>query len=177
LRPSEFLPYKEELFNFKLTDETNIDLAFGYNVDTKKELDKKINNLDFALTNLNIMQNKHSTVYLKALKIRDLNLNYPENSLDIQAFTLEQLNTKIIKDKKEVINLTKLVNIEEEKASKEEETNAQTETSKPWKVNLANINIDNSKVLFDDQKALLSTMIKDISLQGKSLKVNNKDIT
>ncbi|RXJ76013.1 hypothetical protein CRV03_11040 [Arcobacter sp. F155] len=178
LRPSEFLPYKEELFNFKLTDETNIDLAFGYNVDTKKELDIKINNLDFALTNLNIMQNKHSTVYLKALKIQDLNLNYPENNLDIQAFTLEQLNTKIIKDKKEVINLTKLVNIEEEKTSKKtEETKVQTETSKPWKVNLANININNTKVLFDDQKALLSTMIKDINLQGKSLKVNNKDIT
>ncbi|NVJ52707.1 MAG: DUF748 domain-containing protein [Campylobacteraceae bacterium] len=178
LRPSELLPYKEELFNFKLTDETNIDLDFGYNVDTKKELDIKVNNLNFALSNLNIMQNKHSTVYLKSLKIDDLNLSYPENNLNIQAFTLDQLNTKIIKDEKEVINLTKLVNLDEEKVvEKEEKTKAEEKASKPWKVNLNKIYVDNTKVSFDDKKALFSTILKDINLQGKSLKVKNKDIT
>ncbi|RXJ90803.1 hypothetical protein CRV01_06550 [Arcobacter sp. CECT 8983] len=177
LRPNEFLPYKEELFNFKLTDETNINLDFGYNVDTKKELEVKVNNLNLALTNLNIMQNKHSTVYLKALKIDDLNLNYPKNSVDIKTFTLDQLNTKIIKDEEETINLTKLVNIEEEKDTKKEETKTQNETSKPWKINLTNTNIDNTKISFDDKKTLFSTIIKDINLKGKNLKVNNKDIT
>lgn len=176
LRPNEFLAYKDELFNFQLTNETNIDLNFGYKVDTKKELDIKVEKLNFKLSNLNILQDAHSVLYLKSLDIEDLNLFYPQNEIKINQFGLENLNGKIINSKEETINLTKLVNLPKEQEKKEVQQNSKQEETN-WKILLANFKIANSKLSFKDEKNSFATLAEGVNLNAKNLKIVNQDIS
>ena len=175
LHPSEFMPYKDNLFNFKLTDETSVDLNFGYKVNTKDSLSINIDNLNFDLNNLNILQNANSVVYLKNLSLEDLNLAYPQNKVSIESFNINDFNTKIIKDKKEIINLSRLINIPESKETEQSSTKKQDATM-PWEVTLNNFNLTNSKFYFEDKKALLKTSAKDINIQGKNLSLIDTNI-
>lgn len=205
-KPTDFLAYKKDILNFELQEESHIDLKFGYKVDTTKKLKISVDNLEFDLKNLDIKQNDNSILSLKHLVVEELNLKYPENSVDINTIRINKLKTKVIIDKNETLNFTTLIKEEkneedvssentlktEEKqeidinnvevtevANNEESKLQETQTTQenPWKVNLKKLNLVDSNVNFQDLKNLLLVDIKNINLDMSTFKLNGKDFT
>ncbi|PLY05762.1 MAG: hypothetical protein C0625_11840 [Arcobacter sp.] len=190
-KPKEFLVYKEELLNFDLSDKTYLNLKFGFKVDTKKDLKVEINEANLDIKNLDIKQNNNSILSLKQLALDDLNLNYPENIIKINSLYFNELNSQIINNKNNILNLTNLINIEKEvpiekrtannieKTVESENINKkqiQEENSKkdstPWKVSLKELNVKNSNINFQDLANSLS-MNTNINLSASNF--NSKD--
>lgn len=108
-KPKEFLTYKKEILNFDLDENTYLNLQFGYKVNAKEELKIELNNANLDLKNLNLKQNNNSILSLKHLAIDDLNLNYPKNVININSIYFDSLNSKIIKNKNNQLNLANLI--------------------------------------------------------------------
>ena len=120
-KPNDFLTYKKDILNFDLSKDTYLDMQFGYQVDASKELKLEINNAHLNLKNLDIKQNDDSILSLMHLDIENLNLSYPENTVNIDSVFLDKLNSKVINDKNNNINFTTLIKSDEKVVEEVEE--------------------------------------------------------
>jgi hypothetical protein len=118
-KPKDFLTYKKDILNFDLNDDAYLNLQFGYKIDTSKSLNIELNNAHLNLRNLDIKQNEESILSLKHLDIENLNLNYPQNLVNIDTILLDNLNTKIINDKNNQLNLANLIKSDEKNTNTE----------------------------------------------------------
>ncbi|RXK14532.1 hypothetical protein CP965_03530 [Halarcobacter mediterraneus] len=168
LKPGEYLAYKAELFNFDSPKKSTIDLDFGYILDYKDSLTIDINNLNFDLKDLELIQEKNTLLSLKALNLNNLNLKYPQNNVLVENFTLNKLDTNITVDKEEKINLNKLFNLPKEE-TKTEEKSKKEENSKPWNIKVSNFNLIKSKLTYFDENAMLNLLGENIDLSLKDL--------
>ncbi len=168
LKPSEYLAYKAELFNFDSPKKSNIDLDFGYLIDYKDSLTVDINNLNFDLKDLELIQEKNTLLSLKTLNLNNLNLKYPQNNVLVENFTLNKLDTNITVDKEEKINLNRLFNLPKEE-TKTEEKSKKEENSKPWNIKISNFNLNKSKLTYFDENAMLNLLGENIDLSLEDL--------
>ncbi len=169
-KPSDYLDYKKELFNFEISKKTYANLEFGYQVDDEKELRFQIDNGDFNLNKLDIKQNNNSLLSLKHLNIDEINLHYPQNIISASKIELNTLNSILEKDKLGVLNYSKLVNIDDKTSKKEEETN---EKEKNWNLNLDEFKLVNSNIIFNDLENELKANAKQVNIQ--IFKILNKE--
>lgn len=129
-KPNDFLTYKKDMLNFDLSEETYLDMQFGYKVDASKELKIEINNAHLNLKNLDIKQNNDSILSLEHLDIENVNVNYPENIVNIDSIFLDKLNVKAINDKNNNINFTTLVKSNEKEEIVVQVNEVKEETTK-----------------------------------------------
>lgn len=206
-KPKDFLTYKKDILNFDLNDDAYLNLQFGYKVDTSKSLNIELNNAHLNLRNLDIKQNKESILSLKHLDIENLNLSYPKNLVKIDTILLDKLNTKVINDKKNQLNVANLVKSDEkeintenkqeqlekedENTQKVDETNKEVSkeivtskkdtigqnTSNPWKVTLKEFNIKDSNISFNDLANSLFIDTNNINLDLSNFNLNGNDFS
>ncbi len=199
-RPNHFLTYKKEMLNFDLSNDTYLNLKFGYQVDATDKLKIAVDKTYLDLNNLDLKQNENSILSLKNFSIENLNLNYPENIVTIDSIFLNDLNTKAIVDKNGTLNFTNLIkNVEPKKDLKEmeeEKTNIEVQNStkevkepkivqqntpssnqNPWKVILKKFNVENSNVSFNDLSNTLFLNTKNINIDMSNFKLNGNDFT
>jgi hypothetical protein len=171
LKPKEFLDYKDDMLNFDLNKDSFINLSFGYKVNMIKDLKIEIDHANLALNNLNIKKENKKLLDLKSLNIDDLNLDYPQNIVNISSITFNKISSNIKSDKNGNLNLNDLVKNQEQ--SKEENK----EETKPWQVKLKEFNIKNSDLTFNDLKNSLNVSSKDIDLKLEDFKLKDEKIT
>lgn len=200
-KPYDFLTYKKDILNFDLSKETYLNMQFGYNVDASKELKIGINDAHLNLKNLDIKQNDVSILSLKHLDIENLNMNYPENTVNIESIFLNQLNAKAINDKNNNINFSTLIKSDtvttETKENEKQEVIPETITKekdeevvekvsiqedtpsdeKMWKVAVNKLNIKDSNISFNDLANALFVDTKNINIDLSNFKLNGKDFS
>ncbi|WP_320033797.1 DUF748 domain-containing protein [Halarcobacter sp.] len=166
LKPTQFLAYKPNLLNFKISDNANINLKFGYKINAKEDLNLEIDNAIFNLDNLNITKDNNNLISLKNLNLDNLNFNYPQNILDINTINLNNLNSNIKINKDGNINFDKLVNTFES----EDEVNKKTnENSKPFSISLKKFSIKDSDITYSDLKNSLNLTTNNIDFELDNL--------
>lgn len=200
-KPNDFLTYKKDILNFDLSKDTYLDMQFGYKVDASKELKIEINEAHLNLRNLDIKQNNDSILSLKHLDIENLNVNYPENIVNIESILLNKLNLKAINDKNNNINFSTLIKSdtvvneikEDENQKVITETNTLNKDEKEvekvniqkdvpsdeemWKVVVNKLNIKDSNISFNDLANALFIDNKNININLSNFKLNGKDFS
>ena len=175
IRPQQFLTYKKDMMNFKISDETYLNLKVGYNVDASKELKIKLNDGQLDFNNIDIIQKDKSILSLENFAVENLNLNYPENVVSIDNIYFNKLDSKTIIDKNGVLNYANL--IKEEPVSKETKTDDTKETTTPWKVQLKALNIKKTNINFQDFKNSLFVDTKNINIDLDKFNLDGSDFT
>ncbi|XPV70487.1 MAG: DUF748 domain-containing protein [Halarcobacter sp.] len=172
LHPTDFIRYKDENLNFNLNNDSYINLALGYRLNTKEKLTVEINNSTLDLYKLKIMQENKDLISFDRFSIGDLNYIYPQNNLKIDNVNLDKLYSSVIMDKNSNINLTSLI-----KQNKQEKNTAEeTSSLEPLDITINDINLNNSKVEFRDLKSLLNIDLKNININLKDSSVTNDKI-
>lgn len=170
LKANEYLGYSKDLLNFTIAN-PNLNLDFGYKIDTSKDLLLYVDNMNFKLNNLKLIKEKEEIITLSALNISDLNLDLAKQKIDIESISLDKLIANIVSNKSNKLNLDNLVNIKKEKEVKDENNE-----SKPWFISLNDFSLNNSQAYFNDMKNKMRVTTKNIDIVVKNSIVNNKDI-
>lgn len=174
-KPSEFLKYAKDDINFDISDKTFMDLKFGYKVDMEDGLRAELDHAFLNINNLDIIQNEKSLLSLKHFNLEDFNLNYPQNSIEIDSILLDTLKTTIKKDKNGVLNLSTLVK-QKENSNKEEKQTTNTKASKPWSISLKDFDIKKLDASYDDAISKQNIKATNLTLDLQELKLVDKDI-
>ena len=181
IRPKEFLDYKNDLVNFDLSDETFINLKIGYKVNTENKLNIILNDGYLALNKLNISKDEKTLTSLENIAIDNMNLQYPENNIDIEAIVLNQLDLNAIIDEKGQINFNGLITSDEKNVEKVEnseiKTNDSQKESEKWTISLKNFDLKKSNIKFNDLSNKLFTKTNDLNIALKNLKIDGNDIS
>jgi hypothetical protein len=170
--PTQFLPYKDENLNFDLNKDSFVNLSFGYNVDTKKDLKIELNKLFLDLNNLKISQKNDELITLYKFNISDFNYSYPQNSFKIDSINFDKLYTKLVVDKSSKLNLTTLIKTSTQE-NKKEQTDAKNTNIEG---SLNKINITNSNIDFKDLSSLLDLKVNNINIKLDNSKIKNNKI-
>ncbi|QKF81825.1 DUF748 domain-containing protein [Halarcobacter ebronensis] len=173
LKPTELIGYKQDLLNFNLDKKATINLDFGYQVNTAKSLKIEVNHANLKINNIALDEKSGRLFSFESFSINNLDLKYPENQLNIEAISLNGVNTHIKKDKKENFNFNNLINSKELSNSNEETKT----TTKPWNIDLNEFALTNSNLSFKDDSNSFNTELKNIALILKKLNIKGEDIT
>lgn len=179
-RPKQLLTYKKEMLNFDISENTYLNLRFGYRVDASKKLKIEVNDTYLDINNLDIKQEEKSILSLKNFSLENLNLNYPENKVSIDSIFLNQLNSNTIIDENGVLNYANLIKENKKESSIEEpkkQKNSSEETINPWRVTLNNLDIKKTNINFQDLKNALSVDTKDINIVFNSFNLDGNDFS
>ena len=171
LKPKEFLDYDTDILNFKIDQNSFIDLTLGYKIDMKDQLNVQIDHANLALNNLKVLNDNQKLIDLKSLNINDLNLKYPQNKIDIKSIILDKINSNIKSDKNGVLNFENLIK------NKEEDTKEQQTDQTPWKIAINNFKINDSSINYDDIKNNLKLISTDLNLNIDNFKLIDQDIS
>ncbi|RXJ96302.1 hypothetical protein CRV00_01390 [Malaciobacter molluscorum] len=172
LKPYEILPFKKSMLNFQINKNANINLDFGYQVSLDKQLDIKVNKLNLDVNNININQNKKSLVKLKNFNIKNLNILYPKQKVSINTINLDDFYADIIFDENNNLNLLTLIN---EQKRQETKIN-KNEDSKPWDINIKNININKTNISYNNKISKDNINVKDLSILSNNVALKNNDL-
>lgn len=175
LRPTEFTSYEKNLLNFNIDKKASLDLAFGYKVDTKKDLKIEIDNANLNLKNIELTKEKEKFVSLKAFNINDLNLDFPQNIITIDSIGLDGIDSNIVSNKQGLLNIANLV--KETPKKEQEQVKESEEKAVAWNIDLKEFNINNSKVNFTDLKNSLKVSTSDINVKLNNFKFKNDKIS
>ena len=173
LKPTDYLVYKKDLFNFYLDEKAYLNLNFGYKINTKEDLKLQINNANFNLHNLDLKQTNKSIFAFKDLVIDDIDLFYPQNKLSIEKVTLNALLSKFQRNKQGVINYSTLINIPKSKNKKQNVQKKNTEQN-PWNVTLDEFILSKSNIQFNDLQNRFSTKLEDLNINLLNLQKTEK---
>ncbi|RXJ66338.1 hypothetical protein CRV08_13495 [Halarcobacter ebronensis] len=173
LKPTELIGYKQDLLNFNLDKKATINLDFGYQVNTAKSLKIEVNHANLKINNIALDEKSGRLFSFENFSINNLDLKYPENQLNIEAISLNGVNTHIKKDKKENFNFNNLINSKELSSSNEETKT----TTKPWNIDLNEFALTNSNLSFKDDSNSFNAELKNIALILKKLNLKGENIT
>ncbi|AXK48891.1 hypothetical protein CRU87_02260 [Aliarcobacter trophiarum LMG 25534] len=174
LKIKELLDFDKSLFNFELNPEANINLDLNYNIDTTDNFKLFLNSDIFEINNLQLKQNQKEIARLNKLDLKYFSFDLNNQELNFKDLYIKDLYANMILDKAGVnfANLLKVQKDEEEiKNSKENSNN----DSKPWKINLDNINL-NANYDFDDILNNSKLNIKDIKVKTSNINIINNKI-
>ncbi|WP_321467831.1 DUF748 domain-containing protein [Halarcobacter sp.] len=169
LKPTQFLSYKGDLLNFNIDDSANINLKFGYKINTKENLNLEIDNAIFNLDNLNITKENNKLVSLKNLNIDKVNFDYPQNTLSISSINLNKLNSNIKINKNGEVNFSNLIN-NSTNNSNTKENGKTTQKTIPFTIDLKQFTIKDSNLYYDDLKNSLNLATNNINFKLDNLK-------
>lgn len=176
LKPAQFLSYKKSMLNFDLSDDTRVDLDFGYQVDMKKGLDVKVQKLHLNVKDFYMTQEDKSVVKFKNFALNNLNLFYPSQKIDIDSVKLDSLDTNIITSKDGILNLANLIKEEKQLVQKEEQTIEKAQETKPWFINLKDFDIANTFVKYSDFKTNNFVKTENINLNINAFALKGEDV-
>ncbi|WP_321315283.1 DUF748 domain-containing protein [Halarcobacter sp.] len=168
LKPTQFLSYKGDLLNFNIDDSANINLKFGYKINTKENLNLEIDNAIFNLDNLNITKENNKLVSLKNLNIDKVNFDYPQNTLSISSINLNKLNSNIKINKNGEVNFSNLIN-NSTNNSNTKENGKTTQKTIPFTIDLKQFTIKDSNLYYDDLKNSLNLATNNIDFKLDNL--------
>ncbi len=168
LKPTQFLSYKGDLLNFNIDDSANINLTFGYKINTKENLNLEIDNAIFNLDNLNITKENNKLVSLKNLNIDKVNFDYPQNTLSISSINLNKLNSNIKINKNGEVNFSNLIN-NSTNNSNTKENGKTTKKTIPFTIDLKQFIIKDSNLYYDDLKNSLNLATNNIDFKLDNL--------
>ncbi|RXI24933.1 DUF748 domain-containing protein [Aliarcobacter trophiarum] len=174
LKIKELLDFDKSLFNFELNPEANINLDLNYNIDTTDNFKLFLNSDIFEINNLQLKQNQKEIARLNKLDLKYFSFDLNNQELNFKDLYIKDLYANMILDKAGVnfANLLKVQKDEEEiKNSKENSNN----DSKPWKINLDNINL-NANYDFDDILNNSKLNIKDIKVKTSNINIIDNKI-
>lgn len=174
LKPTDYLAYKRDLFNFQLDESAYLSLNFGYKLNTKDGLELQIDNANFNLHNIDLKQEDKSIFALKNLVIDDINLFYPQNNVSIEKFELNKLISKLQRDKQGVINYSTLINMSEKHEELEQKVEKDNSKENSWRVNLDEFILSNSNIQFNDLQNRFSTKFEDLNINLSNLQKTEK---
>jgi len=168
LKPTQFLSYKGDLLNFNIDDSANINLKFGYKINTKENLNLEIDNAIFNLDNLNITKENNKLVSLKNLNIDKVNFDYPQNTLSISSINLNKLNSNIKINKNGEVNFSNLIN-NSTNNSNSKKNGKTTQKTIPFTIDLKQFTIKDSNLYYDDLKNSLNLATNNIDFKLDNL--------
>lgn len=179
LRLTDFLTYKKDLLNFKLDDKANLNLDLNYNLDTTEELALFLNSDKFEFNNINLSQKKIDILNLEKLEIKKFDFDLEKQKINLDNILFKALKTNMILDK-DGINLANLLKEEKEINEVEEVVEAKedknTEKSKPWRVDLKNLNLNKADFIFNDITNNTVAKSNAFNIELASLKIVDSDI-
>jgi hypothetical protein len=206
LRLKELLTYKKDLLNFDLDENANLNLQLNYDFHANKDFALNISSDKFEFNNVNLKQNEADILNLEKLDIKTFVFNLDRQNIKLDNIDFKALKTNMILDKNGInfANLTKqetpavqtTTQVEtntqvaaktETKVEAEPEAvvKAQNETpttqvnkdeSKPWKISLSNLKINNSDFTFSDKVNNTIAQTKAFNITLNSLKVDGSNI-
>jgi hypothetical protein len=174
LRVKEFTDYENQLFNFDISENANINLNFDYNIDLKDKTDVKLTSTLFELNNIALNQNKNTIAKLDKLNIQKFLFDLSSQKIELDSTDINKLTINMIQDK-DGINFANLINSSNEVKTevKEKEKNSD---SKPWIINLKNTKLNTSDFVFDDRINSLLVQTKNFNTNMNNLNINGSDI-
>ena len=174
LRVKEFTDYENQLFNFDISENANINLNFDYNIDLKDKTDVKLTSTLFELNNIALNQNKNTIAKLDKLNIQKFLFDLSSQKIELDSTDINKLTINMIQDK-DGINFANLINSSNEVKTevKEKEKNSD---SKPWIINLKNTKLNASDFVFDDRINSLLVQTKNFNTNMNNLNINGSDI-
>jgi hypothetical protein len=191
LRLKDFLTYKKDLLNFDLDEKANLNLLLNYDFHANKDFALNINSDKFEFNNVNLKQNEADILSLEKLDIKTFVFNLDRQNIRLDDIDFKTLKTNMILDKNG-INFANLLKEKETAIStpkvetKVENQTSQTPTSeeesKPWKVNLSNLKINNSDFIFTDkvnntiaQTKAFNINLNNLNIDGSNIDLSNLD--
>ena len=177
LKIKEFLDFKKDIFNFDINNDANINLILNYNIDTTNDFDLKLNSDLLELNNLELKQNNKSIANLKKLDIKKFDLDLIGQNIKLDGVKIDSLNANMISDKSGInfANLIKTNSSKEENKNEQKVETAQNSESKPWIVNLSNIEAT-TNFNFDDKTNNSLINVKTTNLNLKNLQIIDSKI-
>lgn len=158
LKIKELFDFKNDLFNFSINEEANINSDINFELEKSKQLDLKLSSNDFEFNNLSIKQKKSQLLSLKKLKLSRFDFDLNNSSLKTDGINIDGLNINFIKNK-DKNNFQNLL-----KASNAKNTD---ENKKPFNTNIKSINIQNSTLSFEDKNLPLPFKTTVSKLEGE----------
>lgn len=167
LKINDLLAFDKKLFNFKINDESNINLILNYNVNLEDNLKLKLFSKLFEINNTKVIKDDDEILYLNKFAVEDTNIDLDLKNIDINLIKFDDLTTNMILNK-DGSNFSNLINSkkEENQENLEEEKN---ENDKSWDFKISNLNIENLNYNLVDN-------VTKSSLKIDSLNLNTKDI-
>lgn len=162
LQSNDYLPYSSNLLNFD-TSNAIINLDFGFQVDLSKGIKVRLNNTNFELKELVLSQNEKKFTGLKSLEIKNLNLHYPEQKIDIDSININALFAHAIIDKEGNLNFANLIKKQDGHRIQAVKEKRKTK-EKVWDVNLKDLNVNSANITFNDIKNKTALNTKDINI-------------
>ncbi len=172
LKANDFLGYSKDMLNFTIAN-PNLDLNFGYRVDTTKDLLLFIDNSNLNIKNLKLIKEEKELISLDSFNINNLNLDLSKQEIKIETISLDKLVANIISNKQNRLNLDDLINIKEEKTVVKKEEKIE---SKAWFIDLNRLSLNNSKLSFSDLKNSMKLETKNINISLDESSIKDKDI-
>ncbi len=177
LKIKEFLDFKTNFFNFDINKDANINLVLNYNLDTTNDLYLKLNTDLLEVNNLNLKQNDKSIASLKKLDVKKFDFDLITQNIKLDGIKIDALNANMISDKNG-INFANLIKSEEKSNANDsvkKEEPSKTEESKPWIINLSNVEATTN---FDFNDKINNSLInvKNTTLNLKNLQIVNSKI-
>jgi hypothetical protein len=177
LKIKELLDFKKDFFNFNLNEDANINLVLNYNIDTTKDFDLKLNSEKLEINNIDLKQNNKSIASLKKLDIKRFDFDLINQNIKLDGINIDTLNANMISDKNGInfANLIKSEPSKEEIKTEQKDENTQNNISKPWILNLSNIQAT-TNFDFDDKTNNSLINAKATTLNLKNLKIVDSKI-
>lgn len=195
LRLKELLAYKKDILNFDLDENANLNLILNYNLDTTEDLALNLHTDKLELNNINLLQENQNILNLEKLAIKTFFFDLKEQKIKLDDIDFKAFKSNMISDKNG-INFTNLIKDEEiakdnlDAKTKEETTvlakaeikdesivkEEKIEDSKPWKINLSNVKLNNADFIFTDKENDSIAQSKDLNITLSSLKMIGSDI-
>ena len=174
LRLKEFLAYKKDLLNFDLDEKANLNLQLNYDFHANEDFALNINSDKFEFNNVNIKQNKAYILSLEKLDIKTFVFNLDRQNIKFDDIDFNTLKANMILDKNG-INFANLIK-KEKTAAKDTKVEDTKDESKPWKINLSNLKINNSDFIFSDKVNNTIAQTKAFNINLNSLNVDGSNI-
>ena len=174
LRVKEFTDYENQLFNFDISENANINLNFDYNIDLKDKTDVKLTSTLFELNNIALNQNKNTIAKLDKLNIQKFLFDLSSQKIELDSTDINKLTINMIQDK-DGINFANLINSSNE-AKTEVKAEEKSNDSKPWLISLKNTKLNASDFVFDDRINSLLVQTKNFNTNMNNLNINGSDI-
>lgn len=166
LNTNDYLPYASDMLNFDASD-AQINLKLGFQLDLSKQLSLKINHTDFELNNLNLSQNKKDFVGLKSFQIKNFNLLYPKQDINIEGINLNDFFAHALINNNGTLNFSNLIKSKKatEQVTVAPNTSPTKETQKTWKIAIKEIHLNRSNLTFNDSKNKTQVSSKKIDVR------------
>lgn len=172
LKVKDILDFDKSFFNFSVNDEANINLILNYNVDASKEFLLNLNSELLEINSLDLIQSNNKIANFKKLDIKKFDFDLKEQNINFDEININNLNANMVMDKNG-INFANLINSKKEEQNSEIVTN--TGISKPWKINIKNINLD-ANYNFDNISLNSKIDVKSIVLNANDLKIVDSSV-